>query len=34
MVPIGGSLMTAGADVQNDRIEIDVWAWGGGFEVG
>jgi phage terminase large subunit GpA-like protein len=34
MVPIGGSLLTAGAEVQKDRIEIDVWAWGGGFKVG
>lgn len=24
--------MTAGADVQKDRIEVDVWAWGRGLE--
>lgn len=27
-VPAGGLLLTAGADVQKDRIEVDVWAWG------
>jgi len=27
-VPKGGLVLTAGADVQRDRIEIDVWAWG------
>jgi phage terminase large subunit GpA-like protein len=27
-VPIGGVALTAGADVQRDRIEVDVWAWG------
>lgn len=27
-VPWGGLFLTAGADVQRDRIEIDVWAWG------
>ncbi len=27
-VPSGGLFLTAGADVQKDRIEIDVWAWG------
>ncbi|MBE0455818.1 MAG: phage terminase large subunit family protein, partial [Roseovarius sp.] len=27
-VPAGGLFLTAGADVQKDRIEIDVWAWG------
>jgi len=31
-VPAGGLFLTAGADVQRDRIEIDVWAWGRGFE--
>ena len=24
--------ITAGGDVQKDRIEIDVWAWGRGLE--
>ena len=32
MVPAGGLFLTAGADVQKDRIEIDVWAWGRGLE--
>jgi phage terminase large subunit GpA-like protein len=27
-VPIGVLVLTAGADVQRDRIEIDVWGWG------
>jgi len=27
-VPAGGLFLTAGADVQRDRIEISVWAWG------
>jgi phage terminase large subunit GpA-like protein len=31
-VPIGGLFLTAGADVQKDRIEVDVWAWGRGLE--
>ena len=31
-VPAGGFFLTAGADVQKDRIEIDVWAWGRGLE--
>jgi len=31
-VPNGGLFLTAGADVQKDRIEIDVWAWGRGLE--
>jgi phage terminase large subunit GpA-like protein len=31
-VPKGGLFLTAGADVQKDRIEIDVWAWGRGLE--
>ena len=31
-VPAGGMFLTAGADVQKDRIEIDVWAWGRGLE--
>ena len=29
-VPEGGLLLTAGADVQKDRIEVSVWAWGHG----
>ena len=32
MVPRGGLFLTAGADVQKDRIEVDVWAWGRGLE--
>ncbi len=31
-VPQGGLVLTAGADVQKDRIEVDVWAWGRGLE--
>ena len=31
-VPSGGLFLTAGADVQKDRIEVDVWAWGRGLE--
>ncbi|WP_397544737.1 terminase gpA endonuclease subunit [Roseovarius salis] len=31
-VPAGGLFVTAGADVQKDRIEVDVWAWGRGLE--
>ncbi len=31
-VPMGGLVLTAGADVQRDRIEVDVWAWGRGLE--
>jgi len=31
-VPIGGLLLTAGADVQKDRIEVSVWAFGRGKE--
>ena len=27
-----GLMLTAGADIQNDRIEVDVWAWGRGLE--
>jgi len=29
-IPAGGLFLTAGADVQKDRIEVDVWAWGRG----
>ena len=31
-MPSGGLFLTAGADVQKDRIEVDVWAWGRGLE--
>ena len=31
-VPAGGLFLTAGADVQKDRIEIDIWAGGRGLE--
>ena len=31
-VPQGALFLTAGADVQKDRIEVDVWAWGRGLE--
>jgi phage terminase large subunit GpA-like protein len=31
-VPRGGLFLTAGADVQKDRIEVDIWAWGRGLE--
>jgi len=31
-IPIGGLLLTAGADVQKDRIEVSVWAFGRGKE--
>ena len=31
-VPLGGLFLTAGADVQKDRIEVSVWAWGRGLE--
>jgi phage terminase large subunit GpA-like protein len=31
-VPSAGLFLTAGADVQKDRIEVDVWAWGRGLE--
>ena len=30
--PRRGLFLTAGADVQKDRIEVDVWAWGRGLE--
>ena len=29
-IPAGGLFLTAGADVQKDRIEVDLWAWGRG----
>lgn len=31
-VPLRGLFLTAGVDVQADRIEVDVWAWGRGLE--
>jgi len=31
-VPRGALVLTAGADVQHERIEVDVWAWGRGLE--
>jgi phage terminase large subunit GpA-like protein len=31
-VPSGGLLLTAGADVQKDRIEVSIWAFGRGKE--
>ena len=34
IVPAGGLFLTAGADVQKDRIEIDVWAWGRDSKAG
>lgn len=32
IVPERGLFLTAGVDVQADRIELDVWAWGRGME--
>ena len=32
IVPHGGLMLTAGIDVQKDRIEVYVWAWGVGLE--
>lgn len=31
-VPMRALFLTAGADVQADRIEIDIWGWGRGLE--
>ncbi len=31
-VPMGGLFLTAGADVQHDRIEVDIWAWARGLQ--
>jgi phage terminase large subunit GpA-like protein len=31
VIPAGGLFLTAGADVQKDRIEISIWAWGRGL---
>ncbi len=32
-VPAGGLFLTAGADVQKDRIEVSIWTWGRGKEA-
>lgn len=32
VVPIAALVLTAGVDVQPDRLECDVWAWGPGLE--
>ena len=32
-MPAGGLFLTAEGDVQKDRIEVDVWAWGRGLEI-
>lgn len=32
-VPMGGLLLAAGADVQKDRIEVSIWAFGRGKEA-
>lgn len=31
-IPAGGLLLTAGADIQKDRIEVSIWAFGRGKE--
>ncbi len=31
VVPPGALVLTAGVDVQNDRLECDVWGWVEGF---
>ncbi|MBZ0130224.1 MAG: phage terminase large subunit family protein [Rhodobacteraceae bacterium] len=31
-IPESGLFLTAGVDVQKDRFEVDVWAWGRGLE--
>lgn len=31
-IPEGGLFLTAGADIQKDRIEVDIWAWGRGLQ--
>ena len=33
VVPKGGVILTAGVDVQADRLEVAVWAWGKGEEA-
>ena len=30
-VPYGGLFLTGGADIQKDRIEVSIWAWGRGL---
>ena len=30
-VPSGGLFLTAGVDIQKDRIEVSIWAWGRGL---
>jgi len=30
-VPSGGLFLTAGADLQKDRLEVSIWAWGRGL---
>jgi phage terminase large subunit GpA-like protein len=32
IVPVGGLMLTAGGDLQGNRCEIGVWAWGKGLE--
>lgn len=32
LVPLRGLFLTAGVDVQIDRLEVDIWAWGRGLE--
>lgn len=32
VIPASGLVLTAGVDIQRDRIEVDVWAWGRGLE--
>jgi len=31
-IPWGGVLLTAGVDVQHDRLAVEIWAWGRGEE--
>lgn len=31
-VPWGGLFLTAGVDLQKDRLEVSIWAWGRGLE--
>lgn len=31
VVPADAAVLTAGVDVQDDRLECDIWAWGDGF---
>lgn len=32
VVPAGAVVLTAGVDVQRDRLECDIWGWGPGYE--